>query len=421
MELIHSGRRVSLLVLALMAAESVACNNLLDVQIPGSVQTSDLDNPALAPVMVSSALGEFECALGQYVTTTGILTGEYIVSGFSIGSNYWGWRGDAEIRATPGECNTAATAGNYGYYTPLQRARFLAEDGAKRIAAFPDGSVPNKSLLLAQLAAYEGYSLTLLGEGFCNMVVDGGPLMTKAQVFTQAETRFTDAIGLAQTAGNSDILNMSYVGRARVRMDLGKTAQADQDALLVPAGYVHNATYSNTIPRRYNRVFTNTVTAKDMAVAVAYRGLTVGTGAADTRVGATDAGVKGGDGVTQQWNQTKFPATTSPIAIASWREAQLIIAEVEGGQAGIDAVNRVRTAAGLPAMTPAEEANMPAQVIEERRRTLFSEGQRYGDMFRYNIPFPTGTNHKGQPYGIVTCVPIPDIERLNNPNLIGTT
>jgi len=42
-------------------------------------------------------------------------------------------------------------------------------------------------------------------------------------------------------------------------------------------------------------------------------------------------------------------------------------------------------------------------------------------MFRYNIPFPTGTNHKGQPYGTVTCVPIPDLERLNNPNLQGTT
>jgi hypothetical protein len=42
-------------------------------------------------------------------------------------------------------------------------------------------------------------------------------------------------------------------------------------------------------------------------------------------------------------------------------------------------------------------------------------------MFRFNIPFPTGTNQKGQPYGTVTCVPIPDVERLNNPNLQGTT
>jgi hypothetical protein len=385
------------------------------------VQATDLDNPALSSTMVSSALGEFECAYGQYVATTGILSGEYIVSGFSVGSNVWGWRGDAEIRGTPGECNAGTGVGGYGYYTPLQRARFLAEDGAKRITAFPDAQVANKNLLLAQLAAYEGYSLALLGEGFCNMALDGGSLMTKAQVWSQAEARFTAAIGFAQAAANADILNMSYVGRARVRLDQGNGAGAAADAALVPAGYVHNATYSNTIPRRYNKVFNNTVTALDLAVAAGYRGLTIGTGAADSRVVATDAGRNGNDGVTRQWNQGKFTSNAASIPIASYREAQLIIAEVQGGQAAIDAMNRVRAATGLANLTAAETADIPAQVIEERRRTLFSEGQRYNDMFRFNIPFPTGTNHKGQAYGSVTCVPIPDIERLNNPNLQGTT
>src|SRR5690349_14465831 len=83
---VHSGagRRIAAMVLALLTLQSTACNNLLDVSIPGSVQAADLDNPALASTMVSSALGEFECAYGQYVTTTGILSAEYIVSGFSV-------------------------------------------------------------------------------------------------------------------------------------------------------------------------------------------------------------------------------------------------------------------------------------------------------------------------------------------------
>ncbi|NUO39125.1 MAG: hypothetical protein HOQ17_01190, partial [Gemmatimonadaceae bacterium] len=58
-------------------------------------------------------------------------------------------------------------------------------------------------------------------------------------------------------------------------------------------------------------------------------------------------------------------------------------------------------------------------VIEERRRQLFAEGQRYVDMLRKNIPFPTGTNganRKGQVYGPVTCVPLPNVETQNNPN-----
>ena len=38
-------------------------------------------------------------------------------------------------------------------------------------------------------------------------------------------------------------------------------------------------------------------------------------------------------------------------------------------------------------------------------------------MVRHNIPFPSGTNHKGQIYQDVTCIPLPDVERLNNPNI----
>ena len=79
---------------------AAGCNNLLDVKIPGSVVAADLDNPGLAQTMVSSALGEFECAYGQYVTTTGILSEEYWISGFSINSNIWGWRGRRSVRSS---------------------------------------------------------------------------------------------------------------------------------------------------------------------------------------------------------------------------------------------------------------------------------------------------------------------------------
>jgi hypothetical protein len=41
-------------------------------------------------------------------------------------------------------------------------------------------------------------------------------------------------------------------------------------------------------------------------------------------------------------------------------------------------------------------------------------------MLRKNIPFPTGVNHKGQTYGPTTCVPLPDVETQNNPNLRGS-
>jgi len=107
-----------------------------------------------------------------------------------------------------------------------------------------------------------------------------------------------------------------------------------------------------------------------------------------------------------------------PLALASWNEAQLIYAEAVGGQAGFDAINRVRTANQVPTLTgpvPTGQA-FTDLVLEERRRQLFMEGQRYGDMLRYNLPFTKGLTIKGNTYSDLTCVPLPDVETRNNPN-----
>jgi hypothetical protein len=122
------------------------------------------------------------------------------------------------------------------------------------------------------------------------------------------------------------------------------------------------------------------------------------------------------------WIQQKFVAGAGavPLPIASYAEAQLILAEATGGQAGIDALNRVRALSGIAPLPPvAPGTDILPIVLEERRRQLFSEGQRYVDMIRKNIPFtpPAGTaNRKSQIYGTVTCVPLPDVETRNNPN-----
>src|SRR5439155_26378990 len=120
------------------------------------------------------------------------------------------------------------------------------------------------------------------------------------------------------------------------------------------------------------------------------------------------------------FQQQKFIAQTggTPIPIASWNEAQLIFAEATGGQAGIDAINRVRTANAVPTLAgpaPTGQAFIDL-VLEGRRRQLFSEGQRYSDMLRYNLPFVKGLTLRGNTYSDLTCVPLPDVETLNNPH-----
>lgn len=231
-----------------------------------------------------------------------------------------------------------------------------------------------------------------------------------------AEERFTLAIGHAQPAGNHAILNMARVGRARARLNLGKGAEAAADARLVPEGFVHNATFSDVAARRRNSMSVTTHEQLNWSVHFAYHNLEVD-GVPDPRVQLLDHQRLGMDAMTPQWSPMKYSSRSSPIPIARWEEAQLIIAEVEGGQTAVEIINGLRAKRGLPLFASTDPAEIAAQVVEERRRELFLEGHRLNDMIRLGIPFPTGATHKGQPYGDATCVPLPDHERFNNPNI----
>lgn len=402
--------------LALVVAAAgplTGCSSLLDVELPTRVPAETLDNPQLAATLVAGAIGDYECALTNYITATGLLGDELVESTGWIAVFSWDQR---RIFSNNGNLATGTcTDLGYGIFTPIQTARFQAEDAFKRITAFPDASVPNKPVLLATAAAYAGYAYTLLGEGFCEMTVDAGPLLTPVAVLGTAEARFTTAIDLATTANNADILNMARVGRARVRLDLGKKAEAAVDAKAVPAGYAKTASRSTANERRWNRTYAEGQRNLYISVDPRYRDLKVD-GVADPRVSVIDAGRNGHDGVSRVWFQRKYLSESAPVPIATWREAQLIIAEAEGGQSAVDAINRLRTLASLPQFISTDPVAIAAQVREERRRELFLEGQRLNDLLRFNLPFDTGVNSKGVTFGDTKCLPLPDAERLNNPN-----
>ena len=404
-------RRKVTSVVALTLLGVSACNDILSVELPTRVPDAALNDPALAPVLVQGAIADFECALANYTAATGLLTDELIDATGWIAVTMWDQRRIFADNTNLG--SSGCTTLGYGVYTPLQTARYQAADVGKRITAFPDAAVPNKSTLLATVAAIEGYAITLLGEGFCEIALDGGPGLTRDQSLAIAEARFTTAIGPA-TAG-SDILNLARVGRARVRLDLGKRAEAAADAALVPAGFVYNATYSTANDRRRNRIFFDAQTNLYLSVDPRFRNLTVG-GVPDTRVRVAAATRNGHDGITPLWLQQKYPSDAAPIVIASWKEARLITAEVAGGQEAVAAINALRTAAGLPLFSSTDPNAIAAQVLEERSRELFLDGHRLNDMLRLNLAFDTGTTFKGVPYGDTTCLPLPDAERLANPN-----
>jgi len=392
-----------------------ACSNLLDVDLPTKVSADALEDPALAQALVNSAIGEFECAFANYVPATGELTDELRHSSGWLVMTVWDERKINED-ADNGTCNRAI---GHGVYIPLQKARFSAEDTRRRLEAWTDAQVADRAKKIATVTAYAGYARTFLGEAFCEMAIDVGPKMTPAEVLQSAEQLFGDAITQANAAGLPDIANMARVGRARVRLNLGNKAGARQDALLVPAGFRKSANYSAADLYRYNWTYQHNYIDAFISVSNEFLNVKFG-GVPDPRVKAVLSSSKAHN-LSDLWLQTNYTSPTSPIAIASWEEAQLIIAEVDLGQNAVNIINALHTAVGLPPYAPTnvgDNAEILRQVIEERSRQLYLEGHRLNDFLRHKIPFATGPSpYTGVVYGPTTCLPLPRSEKSGNPNL----
>ncbi len=425
-------REVAAAALVVLAA----CSDILDVTLPGKVGSSDLDNPALAGPLANGVVATFECGWNQYVAAANALSDQFLSTSGQGNTNVWGIRSILSSNINLLD-NCDAGAGGYSALVPLQTARVLADEAARRIDGYPDAAVPNKAFLRAQVKTYGAYAILPLGEGFCQMSFDQGPIVTPREALQNAEARFTDALAAAATAGSADLRNMALVGRARVRLDLENFAGARADAEQVTAGYLKNATRGATDRHRWNLVyeFQNNETSQGLrhvTVAPAFRGVTW-QGVADPRVTVTATTLISGDGVTPWFRHNKALSRSDPIPIASYKEARLILAEAAARANDLttarQVINALHTAAGIPGYDLGNTAAQPdviAQVIEERRRELFLEvGARYNDHLRFRstqwkIPFrgepgsvhPTGVDQRGQQYGSTTCIPLPDAETL---------
>lgn len=432
-------RRATRALLAALLPLCAACDfrDILDVRVPGRVQEAALEDPALAPTIVASVIADFECAWNNYVAAAALQSDEFIQASGNLNQRNWASRRITadDPNMAQGSCRTP-----YGIYTTLQTARFQADDAFRRLDAYPDARVPDKTLLKATVRVYGAYALVALGEGFCEMALDGGPLLTPRQVLQLAEGRFSEAITLATQANSQDILNMALAGRARVRLDLGNFAGALADAQRVPLAYVKNATRDESDTRRYNALceFITCAQSRNATVAPNYRAVTW-EGVADPRVQVTTTRQLAFDNAQiHYFPANKHTARGTPVVIASGREARLFVAEAAARSNDLATARRLINDMHAEARIPGYDAagaqaqrQVIAQVIEERRRELFTEGgHRLNDHLRFrgtewNVPFkgeagsvhPRGVDDTGLPYGSTTCFPLPTVERVGNPNI----
>lgn len=409
--------RLPVLGLLLPLATFGACERLdsmLAVELPGQVVEGDLDNPALAETLVLSAQGDFECGFQGYQMVTGSWAQEiqYIHSGFYIGLIRYDTRSPL-AREYVGPCKGTGSEWNPNW-SPLHLARGEAASASERIAAYPEGAVPDRDFLIGKAKAYEAYSTLLLSEAFCGIVFDGdGDIRPREEGFQKAAELFTDAIeaaGRASGADAAEIVALAHVGRARARLNLGDMDGVVADVALVPEGFEYFATYDITPSRRQSQV--QQLNGEWYTVHPDFRNLTVD-GVPDPRVPVVQRERRTQTGA-EWWEQRKYADAGTDIPFATWREAQLMLAEARGGQTAVNVINLLRGTYDLPEFHSTDPTTIMQTLFEERRRELFQQGTKLGDDLRTgeHAKWDSDSHPLGRPYGDQTCMPVPEIEIL---------
>ncbi|MBL8985502.1 MAG: RagB/SusD family nutrient uptake outer membrane protein, partial [Gemmatimonadetes bacterium] len=228
----------------------------------------------------------------------------------------------------------------------------------------------------------------------------------------KAEAQFAEAITLANSSGNTDMLNLARVGMARTKMDLKKWSDAVTFADQVAAGYNKNADRGQETARRWNKLYRLAEQQGAYTVATAFRSL------ADPRPKVIDAGRGAFNSEVRLWVTRKYSGLTSPMRLASKIEANLIKAEaliqqdqISAGMAILNA-RRAETDVNLPPLTATTKQDALNHLLNERKMELsFEGGHRLNDLLRYNLPWKVGSNpFTNRLYGTTTCWPHPTRE-----------
>ena len=433
-----------------LLAFTTACDNLLDVSVPGFVTVDALDDPDLAETLVLSAVGDFECGFTDYMRYPGQWYELFLNTSGSRPDGLAGLRSAlVDVYADPCDSGTG----------PIWSVMQLPRQQAKRAINYMEtvyeaGSVTDQELLVAQASLYEGYSTQLLSEQFCAITRDGGPLESRAAGFAAAEGMFSKAITQATAAlaagqsGAQTILDAAYVGRARAKLYQGSSPVAD--AQLVTSGFQMMATYETSPGRRNNRIVEYDNVGDAIMPHEHYARLTIeadgtltqsatyvpaGGAISDPRVPIDEpAGVTENRGLLQKRAQEKYSSEGSDIPFATWREAQLMIAESQGGASAVTIINSLRanttglysgldsSAWPLPTYAGATDAaSVTALVTEERRRELWMQGTHSGDKNRFagtqGYPGWEAQDEYGQAQSPGKSWPVPFLEISSNNNV----
>lgn len=451
MRFIHDrGATHRLLIPALLALSVGACDTeLLEVTDPDVVTPEQAAGPEAVPLRLAGMVLDFQEAVDDLVLYEALFTDEMILAGT------FPTRIDVDERNVISDPDNGSMTDDV--YFPLQISRESADRNREEwTEALDDPEFEEvqeqveEGLALASL--YGGYVRLYMAELYCAVVAaPRGEPLTPDQAAEAALARFQEAEQVATDGGLSSIAEAALVGQARALLWLGRYAEAATVAGDVSPEFTFLAEYSANQNVQANEVFA--FTWEEAGEVLRW---TVGDGTASNRHNERFAyydewlsqGLLLPDPPGLSAPEVGVPVTLqllyndggSPILVASWWEAQMIIAEDELRNGDPEAAeSRVNDLLTDPAVNPMLEVNpgladdlgafdpvdftgdlttdLP-QLARARLAGLWLTGDRQATLRRFVTEdgvdlYPTGTQ------GDDIAFPIPQQEIDNNPEVSG--
>ena len=432
------GRVLKVAVAIASIAMAVACNDFLVAENPGAVEEPDVNDISYVNLIANGAIFGLQDAYDDILYWNGQMTDEIV----NRAASSFIEEGQIDRR----ELYSDMTYIPAFIYSPMQRARFLADDATKRLKILLADSA-SSDLRVARSLAFAGYGYTILGEAFCETPIDLSVPKSTEDIMTDAIARFQEAVTVANatkakaqsrpvSVANTAIINaadsvrnLALVGASRAALMRNDKAAAAAFAAQVPDNFSYYLWYSNNTAGQNHRIINRLTTAKNgWLLFTPFEAM-----AADPRVPriltTSNAGTPLAPESYTPWNNSVNGAqflTDMGMRLASGLEARYVVAENNGPVASTLAFVNERRAVGLqPPVTLTGDALM-AELRDQRSRDFYLDGRRLGDLRRYkkyyNVdlfpkgPYPGTTT--GQIYNeAVTCWPLPTNEIIANPNI----